>query len=69
MWNLRLYALTICVGLLARSLHRAALHELDGEIGSWAGLLTFWIPVIGLICIGGSILVPVIARKLLRRGG
>lgn len=64
MWHPRLYALIICVGMLARWSHRAALRELDGEYGSWAGLITFWIPLFGVVYIGASMIIPVALRKV-----
>jgi hypothetical protein len=65
-WNPRLYALIICVGMLAKWSHRATLRELDGEYGGWAGMIAFWIPLFGVIYIAGSFLIPVIARKVSR---
>jgi hypothetical protein len=67
MRNPRLYVLIICVGLLARASHRGALQDLNGEFEGWTGLVTFWIPVIGLLCIAASLLMPVM-RRWLRRG-
>ena len=63
-WHPRLFALIICVGLLARWFHRAALRELDGEYGSLAGLVTFWIPLGVVLGIVASMLVPHFRWKL-----
>lgn len=62
MWNPRLYALIVCVGLLGRASHRGALQELDGEFGGLAGLITFWIPLAGVLCVGALLLAPVMRR-------
>lgn len=53
MWNPRLYALILCVGLLARSSHRGALQNLDGELGGSAAFVTFWIPLAVVVYILG----------------
>lgn len=67
MWNPRLYALIVCVGLLARASHRGALNELDGEFGGWAGLITFWVPLVVVIYIAASMVLPIMAQRLRRR--
>lgn len=64
MWDIRIYALFCCVGLLGRWSYRAALDELDGELAGTAGLLLFWIPLAGVIGIGLTYLVPVLWRAL-----
>jgi hypothetical protein len=66
-WNPRLYALVICLGFLARASFRGALQELNGEYGGLAGLVIFWIPLVGAICLGLSLLLPWAKRRL--RGG
>lgn len=68
MWNPRLYAAVICVGLLARWSHRAALHKLDGEFGGLGALITFWIPIVALLGIAASMVIPVAARRWGQRG-
>jgi hypothetical protein len=64
MWNPRLFALLLCVGMLGRWSHRHALRQLEGEYDSLAALITFWIPLVGVIYIAGSLLVPVVRRRL-----
>lgn len=68
MWNPRLYALVVCVGLLARASYHGALHELDGEYAGLAGLITFWIPLVGVLGIAVSLLMPVVRRWLQGKG-
>lgn len=67
MWNPRLYALIVCVGLLARSSHRGVLNQLDGEFDGWAGLVTFWIPLAVVIYITASMVLPIVAQRLRSR--
>lgn len=62
MWNPRLYALVVCVGLLARASYRGGLRELNGELDGWLALITFWIPLIGVLWIGASLVAPVVRR-------
>jgi hypothetical protein len=66
-WNPRLYLLIVCVGVLARAAYRGALEGLDGDVGGWAGFVTFWIPLIALLFIGSSLLAPVVRRWIRRR--
>lgn len=67
MRNSRLYVLIVCAGLLARMSYQGALQGLNGEMGSWAALVTFWIPLIGVLWIGASLLLPVVKRWLHNR--
>lgn len=62
MWSLRPYALVLCAVLVARASYRGALQNLDGDISGWAGLIAFWIPLVGMLWIGASLLVPVVTR-------
>lgn len=63
-WHPRLFALIICVGPLVRWFHLDALRELNGEYGSLAGLVAFWIPLGVVLGIVASMLVPHFRRKL-----
>jgi hypothetical protein len=69
MRNPRLYLVVICVGLIARASQRGALNQLDGDFGGWAGLITFWIPLIAVIYVFASILIPAALRRLPKREG
>lgn len=62
-WNPRLYALALCVSLLARWSYRVSLKQLDGEYDTWAALIAFWIPLFGVIYIAGSFLLPIALRR------
>jgi hypothetical protein len=62
-WNPRLLVLLWCIGWLARWSYRAALHEVETELDSWAALIAFWIPLVGVIFIAGSLVVPVARRR------
>jgi hypothetical protein len=67
MWNPRFYALVVCVGLLARASYRGGLRELNGELGDWLALITFCIPLVGVLWIIASLVAPVVRRWIRER--
>lgn len=62
-WNPRLYALALCVALLGKWSYRASLRQLEGEYDTWIALIAFWIPLLGVVYIVGSFLLPVVMRR------
>jgi hypothetical protein len=67
MWDPKLYALIYCVGMLGRWSYRAGLRQIENELDTWLALVTFWIPLVGVIVLGGSYLLPAIRRRWSRR--
>ncbi len=67
MWNPRLYILILCVALAGRASYRAALHDLNGDLSGWAGLIAFWIPLMGILWICISLLRDITTRWLRNR--
>jgi hypothetical protein len=67
MRNPRLYVLFFCVVVAARASYRGALQNLNGDLSGWAGLITFWIPMMGILWIVGSHLAPAALRYLKKK--
>jgi hypothetical protein len=67
MRNPRLYALLACMGLLGRASYGNVFEEVNAHPGGWLAFVVFWIPLVGAIWVGVSLLGPVVKRWLGRK--